>query len=79
LEVEEKAGEAEALLNNATLRDAFIGIHSRAVGILAEAEVGSLTAGGAHAIIKALDEVEAQLEQYVADNKLRQKYHKGDK
>ena len=79
LEVEEKAAEAQSLLNNPVLRDAFVDIHSRALGILQEAEVGSLTAGGAHAMLKAINEVEAQLEQYVADDKVRQKYNKGDK
>jgi hypothetical protein len=42
-------------------------------------DVGSLTATQAHAMIKAVSELKAQLGQYVADNKMRQKFNKGDK
>jgi len=52
-------------------------IYSRAEGILLNAEVGSLTASAAHATMKAVRDIINQLEQYVADNKMRQKYHKG--
>jgi hypothetical protein len=53
-------------------------IYSRAEGILLEAEVGSLTASAAHATMKAIININGQLEQYVADHKVRNKYHKGD-
>ena len=78
-ETEEKAGEANALLNHPVLKEAIIDIYSRATGTLAEADVGSLTAGAAHAMMKATLELQKQLEQYVNDDKVRQKYNKGDK
>jgi hypothetical protein len=53
-------------------------IYSRAVGTLLTAEVGSLTASAAHASMKATAEIRSQLNQYVTDHKLRQKYNKGD-
>jgi len=78
-EVEEKSMEAEARLNDPVLKEALNDIYSRAVGTLLEAEVGSLTASAAHATMKAIIDLIAQLEQYIADNKMRQKYNKGDK
>lgn len=77
LQVEEKAAEAHALLNNPVLKGALDDIHSRTLGILLEAEVGSLTAGAAHATLKAITDIRKQLEQYVADHKVRQKYYGG--
>jgi hypothetical protein len=78
-ETEERALEAQAILHDSVVRDAMTEIYSRAVGTLVEAEVGSLTAGAAHAMMKAVLELKSQLEQYVTDNKIRQKYNKGDK
>jgi hypothetical protein len=54
-------------------------VYSRAVKTLLAADIGSLTASTAHASIKAITEVRAQLAQYVSDHKVRQKYSKGDK
>jgi len=78
-EVEEKAGEANAILNNPVFKMAMDEIHSRAVGTLVGADVGSLTATQAHAMIKAVNELKTQLSQYEVDNQMRQKYYKGDK
>jgi hypothetical protein len=78
-DVEEKSLEARDLLDNHVLQEAFNDIYSRAVGTLLESEVGSLTAGAAHATIKSITDLLAQLEQYIADHKVRQKYNKGDK
>jgi hypothetical protein len=77
LEVEERAANSQSLLNNPVLTQAMDDIYSRAEGILLNAEVGSLTASAAHATMKAVRDIINQLEQYVADNKMRQKYHKG--
>jgi hypothetical protein len=77
--VAEKAAEAKALLNNSVLKEALSDIYSAATGTLAKAEVGSLTATGAHAMVKAVIELQAKLEEYVSDDKMRQKYNKGDK
>jgi hypothetical protein len=78
-ETEEKAIEAAARLNDPILQGALNEIYSGALGTLLEAEVGSLTASTAHATMKAVIAIIAQLEQYVADNKMRQKFGKGDK
>jgi hypothetical protein len=78
-ETEEKAAEAEGLLASPVLQGALADVYSRALGILIADEVGSLTAGHAHAMLKAITELKAQLEQYVDDHKVRQKYNKGDK
>jgi len=78
-EVEERAGEAEGILNHPVFKDAMDTIYSRALGTLMSTDVGSLTATQAHAMIKAVSELKAQLGQYVADNKMRQKFNKGDK
>ena len=78
-EVEERAEEAKAVLNNQVVQDALNDVYSRALGTLVEAEVGSLTASAAHASIRAITDLKKQLEQYVSDHKIRQKYNKGDK
>jgi hypothetical protein len=77
LEVEEKAANAQAALNDPIINDALNDIYSRAEGILLDADVGSLTASAAHATMKAIKDIRNQLNQYIADNKVRQKYHKG--
>jgi hypothetical protein len=71
--------ESAALLENPVLKMALNDMYSKNIGILTEAEVGSLTAGAAHATLKAILDLKAQLEQYIADHKVRQKYNKGDK
>jgi hypothetical protein len=75
-EVDERAAEAQALLDNELFTKAVDGVYSRAVGTLLNAEVGSLTASSAHATMKALIDIRNQLEQYVADQKMRKKFGK---
>jgi len=75
----EKAAEAKALLNNSVLQDALSAIYSKATGTLLQADIGSLTAGAAHAMMKAISELQAQLNEYISDDKVREKFHKGDK
>jgi hypothetical protein len=77
-ETEEKAAEAEAILNHEVFEDAIDEVYSRAMNILIDADVGSLTASTAHATIKALEDIKDQLEQYITDRKMREKYGKGD-
>ena len=77
LEVEEKAANAQVILNDSTFNGAMDDIYSRAEGILLDADIGSLTASAAHATMKAIKDIKNQLNQYIADNKIRQKYHKG--
>ena len=77
-EIEEKSLEAQDLLDNHVLQEAFNDIYSRAVGTLLDSEVGSLTASAAHATIKSITDVLSQLEQYISDHKMKQKYKKGD-
>jgi hypothetical protein len=71
--------EAAALLENPVLKKAFNDMYSKNAGILLDAEVGSLTAAAAHATMKAITGLKSQLEEYIADHKVRQKYNKGDK
>jgi hypothetical protein len=77
--VEERAVEAHSLLNHPIFLEAMNELYSRAVGTLLEADVGSLTAGQAHATMKAIVDIRGQLEEYVDDDKMRKKYHRGDK
>jgi hypothetical protein len=77
-DVEERAAQAESMLASEMFRSAMDGVYSRAVGTLLEADIGSLTATGAHATMKAVIDIRSQLEQYVNDHKMRQKYNKGD-
>lgn len=74
MEVDERATEAQVLLSNPVFIDALEDVYSRAIGTLMGAEVGSLTASTAHATMKALSEVRSQLEAYIVDRKMRQKY-----
>jgi hypothetical protein len=75
-ETAEKAAEARALLNNPVLQDALSDIYSRAAGTLSTADVGSLTATTAHATMRAIMNIKAQLEEYITDDKMRQKFQK---
>lgn len=76
-EADERAAEAVSLLVNPVLTQAFNDIYSRAVTDLLGAGVGSLTATAAHASMKAIQDLRKQLEQYVTDGKVRQKFNKG--
>lgn len=78
-DVEEKAAIAKSLLDNPVLHDALLDIYSRASGTLLDAEPGTLTATSAHAMMKSVLDLQLQLEQYISDDKMRQKYNKGDK
>lgn len=73
-EVDERAAEAHALLNNPVLKGALSDVYSRAISTLLNADVGSLTASTAHATMKAITAVQKQLEEYVTDQKMRQKF-----
>jgi len=77
-ETAEKAAQAKALLDSEVLQEALGAIYSRAAGTLLKEDVGSLTAHAAHAMMKSVIDLQHQLEQYVSDDKLRQKYNKGD-
>lgn len=76
--MEERAAEARVILNNPVFKNALEDVYSRALGTLLNADVGSLTAGTAHASIKAVRDVQKQLEQYVADKLMRDKFSKGN-
>ena len=75
----EKAAEAKALLNNPVLQDALVSIYSKATGTLVQSDVGSLTATAAHAMMKAVSELQAQLNEFITDDKIREKFHKETK
>ena len=78
-EADERATEAEVLLNNPVFISAIDDVYSRATGILLNADVGSLTASTAHATMKAVREIQSQLQQYIDDRKMRHKFNKGAK
>jgi len=77
IEVDERAAEARSLLTNSVFNKAMEDVYSRALGILLNAEVGSLTAGAAHASMKAVRDIRNQLEEYVSDDKMRKKFKQG--
>lgn len=77
-EVEEKATSATEILHHPVFQGAMDDIYSRAEGILLSADIGSLTASSAHAIMKAVTDIHKQLEEYVTDDKMRKKFH-GDR
>ena len=75
-QVDERAAEAQAILNNPVFMDALDDVYSRALRILVNADVGSLTASTAHASIKAIRDIREQLKEYVTDKKMRQRFGK---
>jgi hypothetical protein len=76
LQVDERAAEAQGLLENPVLKDALDDVYSRALGTLLNADVGSLTASTAHATMKAVRDVKKQLEDYITDKKMRERFNK---
>jgi len=77
-EVDERAAEAETILDNSVFVEALDEVYSQALGTLLNADVGSLTASTAHATMKAVRSIRSQLEQFITDKKMRVKYSKGD-
>lgn len=75
-EIDERATEAEVLLKNPVFQSALNDVYSRTIGTLLNADVGSLTASTAHATLKALKDINDQLEQYITDRKMRHKFAK---
>ena len=76
LQVDERAAEAQAILDNSVFKDALNDVYSRALGTLLNADVGSLTASTAHATMKAVRDVKKQLEDYITDKKMRERFNK---
>jgi len=76
LQVDERAAEAQDLLTNPVLKGALDDVYSRALGTLLNADVGSLTASTAHATMKAIRDVKKQLEDYITDKKMRERFNK---
>jgi len=76
LQVDERAAEAQSLLDNSVFKDALNDVYSRALGTLLNADVGSLTASTAHATMKAIRDVKKQLEDYITDKKMRERFNK---
>src|SRR4051812_19030027 len=75
-EIDERAADAQALLDSPLFIQAIGEVYSRAAGTLLNADVGSLTAGAAHATMKAVRDIYKQLEQYITDNKMHQRFGK---
>lgn len=76
LQIDERAAEAQELLDSSVFKDALEDVYSRALGTLMNADVGSLTASTAHATLKAIRDVRSQLEEYVSDKKMRDRFGK---
>lgn len=74
LEIDNKAAEAKDLLANPLLQEALGTVYSAAVQQLLNADVGSLTAATAHAMMKTIPAVRTQLESYINDAKVRTKF-----
>ena len=77
-EVEEKAAQAQTILNDPVFQGAYDDVYSKAIQALLNADVGSLTASAAHASIKAIVAIRNQLEEYISDDKVRKKFNTGD-
>ena len=75
-EVEDKAERAKSILDDPIWSDVLNDLYNRALDELMNAEVGSLTASAAHATMKAIITITAQLEEYVADDRMRKKFPK---
>ena len=73
LDIEERAAEARALQNNSVLKEAFANVREEQLRILIQEPVGSLTAGAAHATVKALDGVLQQLQSIVNEALMQRK------
>jgi len=76
LQVDERAAEAKAILDNPVFTNAIEDVYSRALGILLNADVGSLTATTAHATLKGIRDIKKQLEEYILDKKMRDRFGK---
>jgi len=79
LEMEERAAVARDFLNNPIIQEIFADMSSRQVGILYEADIGSLTAGTAHAMLRAIDSVKSELESILTDKKMHDKFYRETK
>jgi hypothetical protein len=77
MELEERAASARALLSDPIFRDVLDTMYSRHIGILAGADIGSLTASAAHAMLRAINELRSELESIVTEKKMHDKFHKG--
>lgn len=77
LELEERAATARDFLNNPIFMEALAAMHSRQAGILMAADVGSLTASAAHAMMKAIGELQSELESIVTDKKISDRMNRG--
>ena len=68
--IAERAEQAQALLDNPLLKEAFVALKERYYSSLIQAEVGTLTASTAHASMKVLEDVQNQLKSVINDDKL---------
>jgi len=76
LEIEERAATARDFIDNPMVQEMFDNMRSRQLGILMNAEIGSLTASAAHAMLLAIEGVQGELESIVTDKKMRS--HRGE-
>ena len=70
---EELAKEAAMIKNSRLYKKALANLQARYVQVLLSEPVGSLTATTAHASMKVLNDVTAELETFITDAKIRRK------
>jgi hypothetical protein len=78
IELDERAASAQNFLNDPVVKEIFSELRSQYTGTLMQADVGSLTATTAHAMLRALEDIHAALVSKVNDKKMYDKYRKRD-
>ena len=77
IEVDERATEAVFLLEHPLLQECMDNIYSRYIVQLQNADINTLTAATAHAMIKAVSELRSELTAVLTEQKLRSKHNRG--
>lgn len=77
IEVDERATEAVFLLEHPLLQECMENIYSRYITALQNADINTLTATTAHAMIKAVGELRSELTSILTEQKLRSKRNRG--
>jgi hypothetical protein len=65
-ELEELAADAREALNNRAMQRVFLDLERQYVSVLKSSNVGDLTATTAHASLRVLEDVKAQLQLYTS-------------
>lgn len=79
LELDERAANAKALLNNSLFKEAVDKLRGEYTAKLIQTEPGTLTAAAAHASLRALEDVIAGLQSVINDQKMAKQTGKSSK